>query len=484
MRTRASARALAITLCTGLLLTAVEAAEAVDRFVDAGGGSDGGNDCTNSGNPCATIGRAIDAAVDGDQIQIAAGVYTERLQIDKALTLLGEDLSTTIVQAATARGVASERTVTIADDVDVTLFNLTVRHGNTTTDGGGVFSEGGFLNLQSVLITDNDAAQWGAGLSAGGDGATVLLANVVVRNNGTAATERGGGLDLGRNFTATTVQLNNVEIVNNTAAQAGGMSVFNAQVSLRDVVFEANSATGGNGGGLFYGGSNSVTSNLVMQDTVFRANSAGGDGGGMYTVSDDTPYSLSDVLFSGNYADGLGGGICNENASNNPRILTNVTLSSNRAGTRGGAIGEASGPLFIRNTIIWNNLDGNGADSESASLSDFFSSDIVSVDNSLIQNFSANAFTGNDNLDGTNPANDPGFLDPSDPLLAPTTDGNFRFQFASPVRDQGNNAFVLGGAAATDLDGQPRIVGPAVDLGPYERSNQQVIGLIFADGFE
>ena len=43
--------------------------------------------------------------------------------------------------------------------------------------------------------------------------------------------------------------------------------------------------------------------------------------------------------------------------------------------------------------------------------------------------------------------------------------GNFHFQPGSPCINAGNNAFVT---KPTDLDGRPRIVGPKVDLGPYE----------------
>lgn len=464
-------------LCTGLLLAVAEGAAAVDRFVDGSGGSDGGNDCTGSGSPCATIGRAIDVAVDGDRIRIAAGVYTEALQIDKGLTLEGEDRSNTIIQAAAARGAASERTVTIADDVDVTLFNLTIRHGNTTTDGGGIFSDGGDLVLQRVLIVDNDAVQQGAGVSAGGEDAIVLLGNVIVRDNGSVATASGGGLYLGRNFSQTVVNLFNVEIRNNTAEQGGGVFLTNIRSTLRDVVIEANSASG-KGGGLYYEGRGE--SNLEIRQGIFRANSAEEDGGGMYTVL-DTPYRMINVLFSGNFAGGSGGGIFNQRSSDPARILTNVTLSGNRALVRGGAIGKAR-TLQLQNTIIWNNLDGNGADSESASLSDFFSSD-VSAFNSLIHNFEADAFTGLNNLDGTDPASDPLFLAFLDPLLAPSDRGNFRFEFESPARNAGNNALIAS-LATVDLDGQPRIVGGLVDLGPYERSNEQVIGLIFSDDFE
>ena len=51
------------------------------------------------------------------------------------------------------------------------------------------------------------------------------------------------------------------------------------------------------------------------------------------------------------------------------------------------------------------------------------------------------------------------------PLFVDYAGGNLRLQSNSPCISAGNNAFAPG---ATDLDGNPRIVGGTVDLGAYE----------------
>ena len=71
--------------------------------------------------------------------------------------------------------------------------------------------------------------------------------------------------------------------------------------------------------------------------------------------------------------------------------------------------------------------------------------------------------------DGNNLSADPLFVAPIDPAGAPTTAGNLRLRVGSPAINAGNNAVASPALPATDRDGNPRIVGGAVDIGAYER---------------
>src|SRR5215510_5273119 len=62
---------------------------AVNRFV-AVGGSDASNDCTNPGNPCATIRNAINQSQPGDLIILGPGLYTENVIVAQTVTIQGD----------------------------------------------------------------------------------------------------------------------------------------------------------------------------------------------------------------------------------------------------------------------------------------------------------------------------------------------------------------------------------------------------------
>ena len=67
---------------------------------------------------------------------------------------------------------------------------------------------------------------------------------------------------------------------------------------------------------------------------------------------------------------------------------------------------------------------------------------------------------GGGNLDA-----DPQFIVPVDPDTAPTSDGDLRLTFGSPAMDAGDDAVAT---AATDVEGNLRIIAPQVDMGAYE----------------
>jgi len=76
-----------------ILFSASLVSAAAPRYV-ATTGSDS-TDCSVQATPCHTIQYAITQSISGDTINVAAGTYTEQINIDKSLTLSGSGYTTT-----------------------------------------------------------------------------------------------------------------------------------------------------------------------------------------------------------------------------------------------------------------------------------------------------------------------------------------------------------------------------------------------------
>jgi uncharacterized repeat protein (TIGR01451 family) len=125
-------------------------------------------------------------------------------------------------------------------------------------------------------------------------------------------------------------------------------------------VLDGFTITGGDpGGGMYnFGGSPTLT------NVTFSGNYANYDGGGMYNGWYSNP-TLTDVTFSGNGADDEGGGMYNDDS--NP-TLTNVTFSDNYALIGGGMYNDDSNPTLIDVTFSGNGaLAGGGMDNDNSS---------------------------------------------------------------------------------------------------------------------
>jgi CSLREA domain-containing protein len=273
-------------------------------------------------------------------------------------------------QAVTISGNNAARVAVVQNGASLTLSNLTIANGSTIEYGGGVLN-GGILVVADSVFSGNSASSYGGGAIYNRGSLTISNSTF----SGNSASWGGGGVyNDGGAFTIA----NSVFSGNSASGGRGGaMYIFSGSVTITDSLFTSNSASQGSGGAIY----NDVGT-LTIANSSFSGNSANwGNGGGIYNN-----YSITVKLstFADNSA-GSGGGICNSGAyltvanstfSGNSASAGGVngggifnidhggltvlssTFSGNSAPGSGGGIGNASGRVTLRNTIVANSISG------------------------------------------------------------------------------------------------------------------------------
>lgn len=236
-----------------------------------------------------TIAAAITAAVPGDVILIT-GTHTETVSIDKSITLRGVNPATDIIQAAAAPSTLGGGTRVIgigaatAAALNVTVENLTIRHGNITgANGGGIFVDKvtGLVNLNNLIVTNNFTTTNGGGIGAAGS--NVNITNCTVQNN--SCTLDGGAIIAAPNNAAA---IDNVVTISqsllnaNTARNGGGIYIngnlnsgntYKITVNIENSTISnntASSASSGNGGGAILSLSQPWTTTPTIGNVTLR----------------------------------------------------------------------------------------------------------------------------------------------------------------------------------------------------------------------
>jgi hypothetical protein len=156
-----------------------------------------------------------------------------------------------------------------------------------------------------------------------------------------------------------TAKIDGLTIANgNLASDGGGMSIFQATVTLTDCVLSNNSASNVGGGIINFGGT------LTLINSVLSDNSAGDSGGGIDNFS-TANLMLINSIFDHNVSKDIGGAIDN---SGGTVTINNSTLSSNSA-INGSAIGCSNGVVALMNST----LKGNSAANYGGGIDNFIS---------------------------------------------------------------------------------------------------------------
>ena len=373
-----------------------------------------------------------------------------------------------------------------------TLNNCLIA-GNSAIDGGGAFggtllysSETSTIVLNNCTIISNTASGYGGGVSS----STPYTSNYCVLNNCTlsfnSAANYGGGaafatlnncLLASNRVTSPSYSaggggaeegvLNNCILTGNQSPHGAGAdgSLFPPGIALNDCILSNNMAISGPGGGAYDATLNncSVTGNV----------STNGAGGASYC-------NLTNCTLSGNISYSMSGGGGAANCTLIDCFVTNNSASgqylNNKYATKGGGTMSCS----LSDCVLAYNVATNGGGDSGSTL---VNCTVVSnsapawggVYNSTLKNSIIYYNVGGDSYSGstnfslnycctTQPTNGMGNIT-NEPAFVNLAGGDFHLQSNSPCINSGNNAYTT---AATDLDGNPRIVGGTVDIGAYE----------------
>jgi len=310
----------------------------------------GANDGSSWENAYTALQPALDEAVAGDEIWVAAGTYTPTylsdpskprsatFQLKNGVALYGGfDPSVGDTEfgdrdwAANAAILSGDlgnpesaadnsyhvfyHPAALALDATAVLDGMTIIAGNA--DGGGVLSLGGGMY---------------------NDGCSPTVTHCTFAGN---VANTGGGM---ANYNSSSPSVTDCAFSENSASSGGGMANYSSSSpAVTHCTFAGNEAQ--NGAGMV----NDHSSPAVTGCTFAGNEAQNGSGGGMYNYTGSSP-TLINCTFVGNSAFSMGGGIVNYSAGT--PTLINCTFSGNSANT-GGGIDNRISSLTATNCILW-----------------------------------------------------------------------------------------------------------------------------------
>jgi len=316
------------------------------------------------------IQSGIDAAVDGDTVLLADGIYSGAGNYNinfsgKAITVASVNGPGNCIVDCQQQGQGfwfynGETETSVLD-------GLTIRNGYATGDGGGVAASGS-PTISNCTFTGNSASRSGGAVSSRSSSFT----NCTFTGN--SATDGGAVSSRSSSFV-------NCTFTGNSASRSGG-AVCSPSSSFTNCTFTGNSAT--KFGGAVWTTYSSSSPSSSFTNCTFTDNSAT-NGGAVYTYSSsshDPPFSsFTNCIFTGNRASECGGAVhcyfssftncvfTNNNASESGGAVylhcscsssfTNCTFTGNSA-TDGGAVYTPYSPSFINCTFTGNRASESG----------------------------------------------------------------------------------------------------------------------------
>jgi parallel beta-helix repeat protein len=387
--------------------------------------------------------------------------------------------------------------------------------------GGGACLRFGSATLSGNTIEDNTASLSSSGFGGGlwlANNSSTLQGNTVRNNTASIDYEgRGGGIEVrwgSANLNGDVIEGNRA-VVNGTNGYGGAVATRDgALLAMDGAQIYDNSATFGGGVYIEDGDASVISGTLIYSNT-------GGMGGGVYvTLSDNTTLtanqvynnatdygggiylnSSDDVTLTGNYvhdneAWGLGGGLWISDCKN--ATLINNIIVENRLTNSGNGAGIflfINSTAYFEHTTLARNSGGDGTglyiiDSSQAWMTNtivashtvgvYVNSGCTLILEATLWGDGAWANVANKSGSGTVDdgeiivVGDPEFVDPDG--VNPDDWDDYHIGHTSAAKDAGLDVGV-----AADIDGDPRPIGPAVDIGADEAWASVFLPLVLRD---
>jgi parallel beta-helix repeat protein len=453
-----------VCVVTGLALTLSSGASFAATVIYVNGATGGdGNDGSDSTLAKRTVQAALDAAVAGDQVWVAAGTYMGCITLTDGVELYGGFAGSET--ELTQRDWVANRTVldgnqggsVVTSPVGATattrIDGFTIRNGKAAYGGGGIACSSSSPMITNNTITGNNASRAGGGIYS-------LYSSPIVDNNtitGNASSSMGGGICCAG---SSAPRFTNNTITENTASSTGGGIYCDLSCSaiITDNAIERNTVPSSSayqsGGITCYQASPTIVKNTI----------AGNTGSAISCFASSSPMIANNTL-DGNTGRYVGGIYCGFSSA----TIANNTITCNRGG--GISCAYESSPTIV-NTIVAFNSTGIDTDGSSAPTLRY---------NCVYANMTYN-YSGMSDPTGTN-----GNIS-ADPKLPGVRygDNDWHIQPDSPCVNAGDDSVVQPGWV--DIDGQPRVQGSHVDIGADESdgtawpANPHVIVRVSPDG--
>lgn len=315
----------------------------------------------------------------------------------------------------------------------------------------GVKIFGGFQGAETGFSQRNLANK----ATLQGNGTSVILN----KSNGlTASATLDGFIITGGNFTTIGT--------GSAAGTAGGINNIGSSPTITNCFFSGNT-------GVFGGGMSNSASSPTITNCTFSGNTAA-YGAGIYNELSSTPTTITNCIFSGNTTiSTAGGGAGMFNVACAPTIVNCIFSANNASGISnngGGMVNYFASPTIVNCTFWSNSASNSGGGMFNTNSSN------PTITNCIIGSNTAGVtdpgiFNNANSTPVISYSDVQGGLAPgigniyADPLFTDAANGNFTLKTSSPCRNTGNNA---ANTTATDLAGNPRISGFAIDMGAYE----------------